>query len=153
MKNKRAKINHRSSTPVRELGENLRIKFLPASECEIHSSLQPINDLLLEKPVYEYVSLVDHVPSDPVKRHRFIRLFESFGLSFSSILLVYLPGGNAGNLHFLWKVPDSGEFNEFLEHSQTVIEAYHTRAMKTAMFEKFGRVSPQVKPAVLRYFY
>ena len=160
MKNKRAKINHRSPTPVRELGENLRIKFLPASECEIHSSLQPMNDLLLEKPVYEYVSLVDHVPSDPVKRHRFIQLFESSGLSFSSILLVYLPEGNAGNLHFLWKVPDSGEFNEFLEHSQAVIEAvkknfpiYHTRATKTAMFEKFGRVSPQVKPAVLRYFY
>ncbi len=160
LKNKRAKIYHRSPTPVRELGENLRIKFVPASDIEIDSSLQSINDLLLEKPVYEYFSLVNHIPSDPVKRHRFMQSFESSGLSFSSILLVYQPGGNIGNLHFLWKVPNSGEFTEFLEHSQPVIEAvkkkipiYHTRAMKTAMFEKFGRISPQVKPAVLRYFY
>lgn len=160
MKNKRAKANHRSPTPVRDLGENMKLKFLPLSDGVVEPILKPIDDLLVEKPVYTHFSLADLVPADPVKRHRFILTLESTGLSFSSILLIYLPGGNVCNLHFLWKVPEHGEIGDYIEQSQPVIEAikqdipvYHTRAMKASVFKKFGRVSPQVKPSVLRYFY
>ena len=40
-----------------------------------------------------------------------------------------------------------------VENVKAVIPIYHTRAMRTAMFEKFGRISPLTKPSVLRYFY
>ena len=46
------------------------------------------------------------------------------------------------------------------EQSHTVIESvkslfpqYHTRAMRTAMFQKFRQNSPSTKPSALRYFY
>jgi hypothetical protein len=161
LKNKKAKVNHLSAVPVREVGENLRIKFLPAADFnDIHPSLLFINDIIQQKPEYEFISLSDHLPLDAVQRHRFIHSLEASGLSSSSILLVYSPGGNVGNLQFLWKVPDSNQVERCFEQSQTVIESikkhipvYHTRAMKRAMFEKFGRVTSSLKPAILRYFY
>ena len=68
-------------------------------------------------------------------------------------------GSNIGNLHFLWKVP-GGDPSKCFEKSLPTVEAvkkvlphYHTRAMRTAVFQKFGRISPSVKPAALRFFY
>lgn len=84
----------------------------------------------------------------------------SKGLSVPCLLLIYVPGSNIGNLHFLWRVSDSLEPTAHFESSQSVIEeirkqlpTYHTRAMKKSMFEKFGCIPPSVKPSVLRYFY
>ncbi len=160
MKNKRAKQNHRSPTPVRELGSNIRLKLLPVAETDIPISLQPIDNAICGNSAYSYVPLMDYLPDEVVKKHRFIGLLESTGLSQPCILLIYLPGGNVGNMHFIWKVQDKLEASECFEQSQVVIESikksiptYHTRAMRTSMFRKFGRVSASVKPAVLRYFY
>ncbi len=160
MKNKRSKINHRSPTPIRELGENIRLKFLPKADCGTQEQLQPINTWIHENPTYTYLSLMDYTPTDPIKKHRFIATLESTGLSSSCILLVYQPGSNIGNMQFLWKVPDDQDFSECFELSQAVVErskqclpVYHTRAMRSAMYQKFGRISAKVKPAVLRYFY
>ena len=72
------------------------------------------------------------------------------------MLLTYSSGNNVGNLHFVWKVPSNKSIEETFQDGVKVIEKikpllpqYHTRAM----FEKFGRVSHCVKPAVLRFFY
>ena len=40
-----------------------------------------------------------------------------------------------------------------IENVRALIPQYHTRAMRTAMFEKFGQISPSTKPSSLRYFY
>ena len=57
-------------------------------------------------------------------------------------------------------MPSNKAIEETFQDSVRVIEKikpllpqYHTRAMRQAMFEKFGRVSHCVKPAVLRFFY
>ena len=57
-------------------------------------------------------------------------------------------------------MPEECDPASVLEQSQPVIEnvklvllQYHTRAMRTALFEKFGRTSPYTKPSTLRYFY
>ncbi len=41
MKNKRSKINHRSPTPIRELGENIGLKFLPKADKNSYSQSIP----------------------------------------------------------------------------------------------------------------
>lgn len=160
-KNKRTRANHRSPTPVRDLGENIRLKFIPsASDGKISELLIPLNDRICEVADYSPVSLIDYVPHEPVKKLRYISLLVSTGLACSCILLVYSPGGNVGNIHFLWKVSDDQDIAECFQQSQGQIElikqsipTYHTRAMRASMFKKFGRISPDVKPAVLRYFY
>ena len=76
------------------------------------------------------------------------------------MLLTYSSGNNVGNLHFVWKVPSNKPIEETFQDSVKVIKKikpllpqYHTGTMRRAMFEKFGRVSHCVKPAVLHFFY
>ena len=40
-----------------------------------------------------------------------------------------------------------------VEHAKLLIPSYHTRAIRSAMFEKFGRINYRVKLGTLRYFY
>ena len=100
------------------------------------------------------------LPSDPLKKHRAVSSLVTSGLKFPSVLLVYSPGSNIGNLHFLWRVPVDTQLRNVFESSQSVIESvescipqYHTRAMRKEMYNKFGRISPQTKPLALRWFY
>lgn len=76
------------------------------------------------------------------------------------MLLTYSSGNNVGNLHFVWKLLPNKPMEETFQESVRAIETikplllqYHTRAMHRAMFDKFGRVSQNVKPAILRFFY
>ena len=40
-----------------------------------------------------------------------------------------------------------------IENVKLVLPQYHTRTMRTALLEKFGRIPPSTKPSALRYFY
>ena len=70
------------------------------------------------------------------------------------MLLIYSPGGSIANLQFMWQVPqDVTDQTVYFESSQATIErikallpTFHTRAMKRAMFEKFGHIFNNVKP-------
>ena len=160
-KNKRVKMDHRSPTPVRDISEHMHLKLVASSSESINSPiLTTINDCLLSRQLYE-VTYVSHLlPCDSVQKHRAVNTLISNGLNFSVIILVYAPGGNVGNFHFIWKVPSDATVAECFERSQSAVEevkqqlpVYHSRAMKSAMFKKFGRISAGVKPAALRYFY
>ena len=94
------------------------------------------------------------------RKHRALDSLVQQGLSFPSVIPTYSAGSSIGNLVFMWRVPQQIGPLQGLETSQSTIEAvkevlpvYHTRAMRSDMFKKFGRVSQLVKPAVLRFFY
>ena len=63
------------------------------------------------------------------------------------MMLTYSHGNNIGNLHFLWKVSDTDDAmsnsQQTIEKAKEEIPIYHTRAMRRALFEKFGRVARQ----------
>ena len=46
IKNKRAKQNHQSPTPVRKLDSNIRLKLIPMAETNIPISMQPIDNAI-----------------------------------------------------------------------------------------------------------
>ena len=86
------------------------------------------------------------------------------GLSFPAVLLTYCPGSNIGNMQFFMESAASfyGKCHQtvmlfnvqsVIKNVKKMIPTFHTRAMRTAMFEKFAKVSGSVKPAILRYFY
>ena len=160
-KNKKMKLVHRSPTPVRAFGNNLKMTFIQKVSSPVNLSFHTaVNESLNNKPCYEFVNISDLLPPDSVKKHRALHGLISSGLSFSCILLVYSPGSNIGNLQFLWKIPEDTDPSTCFQTSQTTVEdikkiipIYHTRAMRKALFNKFGRVSPSTKPASLRYFY
>lgn len=102
----------------------------------------------------------DFAPSEPLRKHRYIETLKK-GLSFRCLLFSYAPGSNIGNQWYIWKVgADSGDLSEQLSRSQQTIEdvkkllpVFHSRAMRKAMYTKYGRVCPTVKPATLRFLY
>lgn len=159
-KNKSMKQNHRSPTPVRELSEHLTLKFLERSE-DVPPSLIAIDQLVTGLPMYIHSSIDYLLPSDSLKKHRLVNSLIQEGLSCPSMLLIYSPGGSIANLYFMWQVPcDLPDKVLYFEDSQATIErirvllpTFHTRAMRKAFFEKFGRISNKVKPLALRYFY
>ena len=70
------------------------------------------------------------------------------------MLLIYSPGCSIANLQFMWQVPqDVTDQTVYFDSSQATIErikallpTFHTRAMKRAMFVKFGLISNNFKP-------
>ena len=63
-------------------------------------------------------------------------------IGIPTILLVYSPGNNNGNSHFIWYVPD----HEALKNSQTVIEeikekilVFHLHPMRKVFINKDGK--------------
>ena len=82
------------------------------------------------------------------------------GLEFFTILCSHSPGNNKDNLHFIGQISEPESMSDAFSHSQQVVyliennvPTFHTRAMRRAMFTKFGRIEPSIKPSVLRYFY
>ena len=76
------------------------------------------------------------------------------------ILLTHSSGNNLGNLNFVWKVESDVSIEHCFQSSQKVVEQikpqlpqFHTRAMRQALFTKYGRVNSGVNPAVLCSFY
>ena len=159
-KNKKTKENHRSPTPVCELAEHLTLKFIEQSE-GASPSLLAVEELVLSLPMYSHASIDHLLPSDSLKKHRIVNFLIEHGLSCPSMLLIYSPGGSIANLHFMWQVPNGlPDKAAYFQNSQPTIErvrvllpTFHTRAMRRAIFDKFGRISTDVKPLALRYFY
>jgi hypothetical protein len=148
-KNKRIKINHELSHPVRELSENLKLKFVAASSI-ITSSLADIDDLLKDKSEYSFESLTHILPTNAVQKHRLMDTLLSNGLPYPCIILIYSPGSNIGNLVFAWRVPDNVKIELIFERSQSVVEeirklipVFQTRSMKSAWLKKFPQPSSQ----------
>jgi hypothetical protein len=160
-KNKKSKENHKSSTAIREFSEHLHLKFLsPSSSMCLPSSLQAIDDLVLNLPTYTYTQIDDLLPANSLQKCRLMNLLNSTGLSCPSMLLTYSPGGSIANLHSIWQLPQEHDPTVYFDKSQSQVEEIkkvlpqiHTRAMRKAMFRKFGHISSGVKPSALRYFY
>ena len=72
-------------------------------------------------------------------------------------MLTYTHGNNMGNTHFAWKVPeqgpDSSQSQRTIEAVREQIPTFHTRAMRRSLSQKYGRVAPNIKPAVMRSLY
>lgn len=142
-----------SIEPVRCFGDGISVKVL-LSNSKSHPSLVAVEQALERADMYSYLSLEDFLPENSQRRYAFIRRLED-GLKMSCVLLTY---SNKGNFHFVWKY--DGSEGEILEKSQATIETvrreiptFHTRAMRKLIQEKFGRLSPKIKPHQFRFIY
>ena len=155
--NKKAKYMQCFAHPVRSIADNLDFRFLP--QCETTPSLLTgLESRLAEKNEFEYVVVEDVCPSDPRRKYEYLQMLKSSGLALNAAMLTYTHGNNMGNTHFAWKVPEQGP--DSFSQSQRTIEAvreqiptFHTRAMRRSLLQKYGRVAPNIKPAVMRSLY
>ena len=119
-----------------------------------------LNQHMKRSQPYEHAFLNQFTPDDPRRRYDYLQSLERSGWKFPIVIVTHSSGNNAGNIHFVWHVSSTEALEAKMDRSQAIIEEikpsfpiYHTRAMRTEMFSKFGLVAPGVKPAVLRYFY
>ena len=99
---KSTKLVHASPRPVREISDNLRVKFLSSSS-SLDVRVRHIEESLCGKEPYEFVNITEFLPTNAMHKHRLVEHLTTVGLSFPSVLLVYAPGSNVGNLHFVWR--------------------------------------------------
>ena len=148
------KEHHVSTVPSRQLSSSLSISFLPVTD--IHpSKLDSLNSVLCSIDEFQYVDVSEFSPSDAHKKYKYIQKMNG-GLCVPCYLLTY-SAGNVGNLNFVWRVSgvDKEDFTKSLPTIEAIkkIPTFHTRAMRNVLFTKFGRISPSVKPYMLRYLY
>jgi len=151
--NKRSKNVHSSLVPVHEISDNMSITFLPI----VVSRPPLLADLVSKLDVasdFEYISVDEFCHIDARKRYEYIQTIKQ-GLPFKTILFTYKHGNNIGNLNFVWKIPEQSlaDSLKVIEQVKSKIPRYHTRMMKKYMFQRFGRLMPSVKPAVMRCIY
>lgn len=155
--NKRVKFNHQLPSPIRELSENITFQFLPVASSSI-PILSELQKRLEDAPHFQYVSVEDVCPTNIRKKHNFISALKTNGFPFNAAMLSYTHGNNVGNLHFVWRVMSSDESSftdcqKVIDQVKGNIPIYHTRAMRRAMFDVFGRLTSSLKPAVARHLY
>ena len=156
--NEKVKKHHSLSHPVRMISDCIAIQLLPVSSTS-QESMCELERQLNEKPEFEHVLVESTCPSDPRKKYTFLQALQSKGLCMKTALLTYTHGNNVGNFHFIWRVSEESS-TDLLTHSQCTIEAikrdipvYHTRSMRRELVSKYGKVTPKVKPAILRSLY
>ena len=158
LKNKRMKEVHNSDVPVRQLSESLSVEVVKKSDVRFPCFTSLINSLNGIQP-YQEIFLTDHCPLAPRQRYDYIQKIQR-GLDIPVVVMTFSPGNNRGNFHFVWKYCSDDSMETVFQKSIAVVESikpqlpiYHTRAMRKCLFTQFGRISPHVKPAVLRHFY
>ena len=81
------------------------------------------------------------------------------GMKMPTVLVTYSPGGNIGNLQWIWHTTCT-DISSALESCQPILESirgdiphFHTRAMRQAAYKKYDLISPCIKKSVLRHTY
>ena len=150
------KLVHLSPQPVRQISDNLAFCYLPLC-ADVSPCFHQLELRLKEKGLFEYLLVEEVCPAEPRKKYEYIQKLRESGLYMKAALLTY-SHGNIGSLHFAWRVlrsvdDDISESQRTIERVKEELSVFHTRAMKAALSSKFGRVTPNMKPAVLRGLY
>ncbi len=155
---KRMKEVHASDTPVRKLSDWVSYCFIDVAR-SVSSSLHSVDAIIQGYPSYQPLLVNEQSPSDARRRYNFLQELKH-GLSIPVVHLTYKAGNNVGDLHYIWHGDHAETSTAVLERSLGVVETlrpnfatFSTRAMRKAMFTKFGRISPVTKPSVLRCYY
>lgn len=107
------------------------------------------NSLYITICAWQNIVLMSHVKDTSISR------------SWSEDWTFQLCSWLSLHLHFIWKYDDDLSSQVVFQKKTFCCWIYraatsgvsHTCAMRQSLFAKFGRVSPSVQPAVLRYFY
>jgi hypothetical protein len=116
-----------------------------------------IEDALLQSEEYVPVDIELYLPMPTekfasMKRNRFVHEIAFAG--FAVEIFVHRPGGNIGNSHWAWRIPDfdrdtqrSVDVSRALEHD---LPTYHTWRMKNTLTEFFASLPLNVPKVVIR---
>ena len=156
-KNKQMKFLHSQLQPVRTVGDNLQFQYLPSASVVL-PDFEELERALKAKNQFQSLQLESLCPQNSSKRYELLKKLKNICLPFPTAMLTYSHGNNVGSSNFLWCVPDKSDstFSScqgVIESVKEMLPVYKTRAMRSAAFNKFGRLSSNLTPIAFRYFY
>ena len=125
------------------LADTTTLKVFAHNACP-PTTLCKLNDVIVEKQVYEMVNVEEYAPMDRKKCYMFIQDLHQ-GLN-KCVLCTYSVGGPMGNYHFIWCIPDNVSLEASLSENQKIITSiqasapvYHQRALRRHLISQFGQ--------------
>ncbi|XP_070563443.1 uncharacterized protein [Ptychodera flava] len=147
---------HQQPFPQREPadGKSTDLKHIKGKIRDNHTVVQykKVEVCLLEKAMYEPVSLNEIMPVDRRLRYRYVH---NLVLPFDIELYGYHSGSQYGSLWFVWKsmpLTDMEKSNKVIHEIGKNLPVYHTRAMKREFMSRFSLVV-KVSPTILNEMY
>lgn len=98
--NKRMKVVHESTSPIREVSSSVSY-CLVAPSSSVSPQLKKLDEVLTGSRSYEPIQLNDYSPDDARKRYNFLQCLKC-GLSLPIVHLTYKAGNNVGDVHYIW---------------------------------------------------
>ena len=156
---KRARIGvvHSSTKVVRRISVNLTVSY---TECCVlpPAFLSFVSEDLKTLDPSTPLELRKFHPTDRRRRYECLQALKG-GLDRPLIHMMYAPGSNIRNVHFVWHCTCTS-IDEALKMSQPIIEKIkkdisqcHTRAIRREAFQLFGLATPSTKKSVFRHLY
>ena len=146
---------HSSSEQVRTIANSMTVQHL-ATRDTLDQCLQGLLSAIEEAGPDVPVSLENFLPSDLRRRYEYMEHVKA-GMNLPTVLVTYSPGGNIGNLHWIWHTTCT-DISSALQSCQPILESirsdipqFHTRAMRQAAYEKYGLISPSIKSSASSY--
>ena len=108
--NTHASETHTLTSPLRNTREHSQVLIINSVQ-NVDRQYKNIDTQLKENDTFKYIHLVEFEPVDRYTRRHWI---ENLRISVPIALFRMPYGGNIGTLNFVWKLPDTNDFDETL---------------------------------------
>jgi len=145
---------HSSPEQVYMIANSMTVQYL-ATRHTLEQCLKGLSSAVEEAGPDVLVPLENFLPSERCRRYEYMEHVKA-RMNMPTVLVTYSPGGNIGNLHWIWHTTCTDissplqSCHPILESIRSDIPQFHTRAMRQAAYEKYGLISPSMKISVLR---
>ena len=145
---------HSSPEQVCMIANSMTVQYL-ATRHTLEQCLKGLSSAVEEAGPDVLVPLENFLPSERCRRYEYMEHVKA-RMNMPTVLVTYSPGGNIGNLHWIWHTTCTDissplqSCHPILESIRSDIPQFHTRAMRQAAYEKYGLISPSMKISVLR---
>ena len=148
---------HSSPEQVRTIANSMTVQHL-ATRHTLEQCLKGLSSAVEEAGPDVPVPLEKFLPSERHRRYEYMEHVKA-GMNMPTVLVTYSPGRNIVNLHWIWHTTCT-DISSALQSCQPILKSirsdipqFHTRAMRQAVYEKYGLISPSIKISVLRHMY
>lgn len=148
---------HSSQEQIRTIANSMTVQYLAARHT-LEQCLQDLSSSVEEAGRNVAVSLENFLLSDRRRRYEYMEHVKT-RMNMPTVLVTYSPGCSIHNLNWIWHTTCT-DISSALQSCQPILESiksdipqFHTRAMRQAVYEKYGLISPCIKKSVLRHMY
>lgn len=156
-------LHHSDESARNPENDCIMYRIIACKDENLNDIYSQLNDVLLEKQMYEYIDIKQYLPIDIMKRYRFIKelqltfligvyrsvlvfdikkFFTKYIINDGILFFRYHQGNYLGTINYVWRIPENeDELNETLKvrmlaRIQKELPQYFTRQMRKNVLNK-----------------